>query len=131
MADRVAPFATARMAPHRDDHPSIPTLQECADFASSFKGPVAMVWGRNDPVIARAVCEDVGLTYTPGARPLPNGHPLAAGVPTTFRSVPMPSILSSISSPGASHCPVSMPLPPGIVPVASSSPGTTRSPRDA
>jgi haloalkane dehalogenase len=25
MADRVAPLATARMAPHRDDHPSIHT----------------------------------------------------------------------------------------------------------
>jgi len=53
--DRVAPLALARMAPIRDDHPSIPAMRRSFAVASGFTGPTAVVWGDRDPVIGRAL----------------------------------------------------------------------------
>lgn len=52
-ADRVAPLALARMVPDGPDHASIAPLQVCQDFVTSFRGPVAIVWGDRDPVLGR------------------------------------------------------------------------------
>ncbi len=55
LRDRVAPLALARMAPVRDDHPSIPAMRRAFAVASAFAGPTAVVWGDRDPVIGRAL----------------------------------------------------------------------------
>ena len=47
----VAPLALARMVPDKPGHPTIPALEKCYDFVSSFKGPAAIVWGDRDPVL--------------------------------------------------------------------------------
>ena len=47
----VAPLALARMVPDKPGHPTIPALERCYDFVSSFKGPAAIVWGDRDPVL--------------------------------------------------------------------------------
>jgi haloalkane dehalogenase len=53
--DRVAPLALARMAPTRDDHPSIAPMRRALEVARAFAGPTAVVWGERDPVIGRAL----------------------------------------------------------------------------
>jgi haloalkane dehalogenase len=52
--DRVAPLALARMVPNAEDHPSIGPLRKSEAFVQAFKGPAAIVWGDQDPVIGRA-----------------------------------------------------------------------------
>jgi pimeloyl-ACP methyl ester carboxylesterase len=54
-SDRIAPLALARMVPDSPDHPSMPALREGHAWARSFQGPVALVWGCKDPVLARAL----------------------------------------------------------------------------
>jgi haloalkane dehalogenase len=53
-SDRIAPLALARMVPNREDHPSIGALRKSEAFVQSFKGPTEIVWGENDPVLAKA-----------------------------------------------------------------------------
>ena len=79
--DRVAPLATARMAVDKMGHPSIPALEECADLAGSFGGPKAMVWGRRDPVLARALKRTKALLGDPPLTETQAGHFLQEEVP--------------------------------------------------
>lgn len=79
--DRVAPLATARMAVDRVGHPSIPALEECAAFVSRFDGPKAMVWGRRDPVLARALKRTRALLGDPPVTETEAGHFLQEEVP--------------------------------------------------
>lgn len=79
--DRVAPLATARMAVHDMDHPSIPALEECAAFVRSFDGPKAMVWGRRDPILARALKRTKALLGDPPVTETQAGHFLQEEVP--------------------------------------------------
>lgn len=79
--DRVAPLATARMAVDRLDHPSIPALEECAEFVRGFQGPKAMVWGRRDPVLARALKRTKQLLGDPPVTETQAGHFLQEEVP--------------------------------------------------
>jgi pimeloyl-ACP methyl ester carboxylesterase len=51
LRDRKAPLALARMVPDSQSHPSIAGLKRVHDFASSYDGPAAIVWGDNDPVL--------------------------------------------------------------------------------
>lgn len=55
MRDRVAPLALARMVPTSLDHPTLQTLREAEDWASSFEGPVRLVWGMRDPILGRSL----------------------------------------------------------------------------
>jgi pimeloyl-ACP methyl ester carboxylesterase len=55
LADRVAPLALARMVPDTLQHPSVPALRECQDYATSFTGPAALVWGERDPILGRVL----------------------------------------------------------------------------
>ena len=79
--DRVAPLATARMAVDTMDHPSIPALEECAEFVAAFNGPKAMVWGRRDPIIARALKRTKALLGDPPLTETQAGHFLQEEVP--------------------------------------------------
>lgn len=54
-ADRVAPLALARLVPNGPDHPTMPALRRGEAWARAFPGPVALVWGLRDPVLARAL----------------------------------------------------------------------------
>ena len=81
ISDRVAPLATARMAVDRAGHPSIAALDECAAFVRSFEGPKAMVWGRRDPVIARALKRTRALLGDPPVTETQAGHFLQEEVP--------------------------------------------------
>jgi haloalkane dehalogenase len=79
--DRVAPLATARMAVDKMGHPSIPALEECAALARSFDGPKAMVWGRRDPILARALKRTKALLHDPPVTETQAGHFLQEEVP--------------------------------------------------
>lgn len=52
--ERVAPLAMARMVPDSPEHPSVAALDRGADWARSFGGPMALVWGMKDPILGRA-----------------------------------------------------------------------------
>ena len=79
--DRVAPLATARMAVDRMDHPSIPALEECAALVRAFDGPKAMVWGRGDSILARALKRTRALLGDPPVTETQAGHFLQEEVP--------------------------------------------------
>jgi haloalkane dehalogenase len=51
LSRNAAPLALARMVPDSDEHPSIVCLRECQAFFEDFAGPLAIVWGRRDPVL--------------------------------------------------------------------------------
>lgn len=53
--DRVAPLALARMVPDSMSHPSIAPLRVCQDAVTSFRGPIAIVWGDRDPVLGSVI----------------------------------------------------------------------------
>lgn len=53
--DRAAPLAMARMVPNGPDHPSVPVLEEIDAWVRKFSGPVALVWGLNDPILGRSI----------------------------------------------------------------------------
>ena len=53
--DRVAPLALARMVPAVANHPSLPELSRSQDWLLSFRGPTALVWGLQDPILGRAL----------------------------------------------------------------------------
>jgi len=82
IADRVAPLAMARMVPDAPTHPSIPALEVCQDVATSFRGPISLVWGDRDPVLGRVrshlerLFPDAPVTRTRA------GHFLQEEVPT-------------------------------------------------
>ena len=54
-SDRVAPLALARMVPNRPDHRSMAALRRGETWAQSFPGPIALVWGMRDPILARSL----------------------------------------------------------------------------
>jgi pimeloyl-ACP methyl ester carboxylesterase len=49
--DRAAPLALARLVPDSAVHPSVPFLRVCEGWLRSFKGPTALVWGLQDPIL--------------------------------------------------------------------------------
>jgi cis-3-alkyl-4-acyloxetan-2-one decarboxylase len=53
--DRAGPLALARMVPHRDGHRSLAALDAIGAWAAGYRGPAALVWGLNDPVLGRAL----------------------------------------------------------------------------
>lgn len=48
---RMTPLALARMVPDSMEHPSIPPLRVAREYIESFEGPIAAVWGEDDPVL--------------------------------------------------------------------------------
>ena len=48
-----APRALVLMVPDDMDHPSVEPLREVGEFARSFEGPSAIVWGDQDAVLGR------------------------------------------------------------------------------
>lgn len=55
IADRVAPLALARMVPDSMQHASIDALRTSQDAVTSFRGPIAIVWGDRDPVLGGVI----------------------------------------------------------------------------
>lgn len=53
--DRGTPLALARMVPHRPDHPNMQALRRGHEWATSFTGPTALVWGMRDYILGRAL----------------------------------------------------------------------------
>lgn len=53
--DRVAPLALARMVPDSMHHASIAPLRTCQEAVTSFRGPIAIVWGDRDPVLGSVI----------------------------------------------------------------------------
>jgi len=50
-----SPLALARMVPDNMEHVSIPELRLTEQLVREFEGPSAIVWGRRDPVLGRAL----------------------------------------------------------------------------
>ena len=54
-AQREAPLALARMVPDSHHHPSVPPLQQTDAFYRALAVPIAIVWGKRDPVLGRVI----------------------------------------------------------------------------
>lgn len=55
LKDRAGPLALARMVPNSKDHPTMAELKKTDQAFRSFKGKVAFVWGKKDPILGRAL----------------------------------------------------------------------------
>jgi haloalkane dehalogenase len=87
--DRIAPLALARMVPDGPDHPSIPALHRGAEWALSFRGPAALVWGMRDPILGRSLRHlERALPDAPVTRTAA-GHFLQEEVPAELASAIM------------------------------------------
>ena len=53
--NRKAPLAMMRMVPDGVDHPSVPALREVEQYVRSLDIPAEIVWGMNDPILARGL----------------------------------------------------------------------------
>jgi len=49
--DRISVLLFARMVPTKESHPTMAVLKEINDWASNYKGDVALVWGTKDPIL--------------------------------------------------------------------------------
>lgn len=54
-ADRAALLGLTRMFPNHDRHKSLPYLDRIGSWSASYQGPAALVWGRRDPILGRAL----------------------------------------------------------------------------
>ncbi|MEM9598018.1 MAG: alpha/beta fold hydrolase [Acidobacteriota bacterium] len=79
--DRIAPLALARMVPSGPDHPSLPDMRRGEAWASSFEGPVSLVWGERDPILGRALKRHVERWPEAPVRRTQAGHFLQEEVP--------------------------------------------------
>ena len=84
LVDRAGPLALARMVPHRDGHPSVPALDEIGAWALSWRGPTSLVWGRRDPLLARALRRHREAWPQAVVREVEAGHFLQEEVPEVF-----------------------------------------------
>jgi haloalkane dehalogenase len=81
LGDNAAPLALARMVPDSMEHPSIAPLRTAQRYFEEFVGPIAGVWGEEDPIlggVARWVEKlrpDIRMIYTSA------GHFLQEEVP--------------------------------------------------
>jgi haloalkane dehalogenase len=55
LADRTAPLALARMVPDGPEHPSVAALGRGDAWLRAFAGPMTLVWGMRDPILAGAL----------------------------------------------------------------------------
>lgn len=53
--DRAGPLALARMVPDAEAHPSTALLDAIGAWVEQYRGPAALVWGRRDPILGRAL----------------------------------------------------------------------------
>jgi haloalkane dehalogenase len=55
LRDRIGPLALARMVPSGPDHPSVAPMRRAQAWVEAYDGPMALVWGTRDPILARAL----------------------------------------------------------------------------
>lgn len=54
VSNRAAPLALARMVPNSMQHPSVAPLRRCQRFIEESEFPIAVVWGKRDPILGSA-----------------------------------------------------------------------------
>jgi pimeloyl-ACP methyl ester carboxylesterase len=81
MRDRTAPLALARMVPTGPDHPSAEPMRRVEAWATSFTGPVRLVWGCADPILGRRLKSMQRLFPHAAAVETAAGHFLQEEVP--------------------------------------------------
>ena len=79
--ENMAPLALARMVPGSAGHPSIPELDVCRNYIAAFDGPVELVWGMRDPILARALKRTTELLPDAPVTRTRAGHFLQEEVP--------------------------------------------------
>ncbi len=84
--DRGAPLALARMVPDSTDHPSYGELQRGEAWLRSWNGPMALVWGRRDPILGRALKRHREAFPAAAVISTEAGHFLQEEVPEEFAS---------------------------------------------
>jgi haloalkane dehalogenase len=79
--DRAAPLGLARMVPDAESHPSTPVLDEVGAWVERWEGPAALVWGRRDPILGRAMRRHQRVLPQATIRESEAGHFLQEEVP--------------------------------------------------
>ncbi|MEM6733978.1 MAG: alpha/beta fold hydrolase, partial [Myxococcota bacterium] len=82
--ERQAPIALARMVPNSAEHPSVQALRSGERWITEFEGPVELVWGMRDPILARALRRHERALPNARVTPTEAGHFLQEEVPLTI-----------------------------------------------
>ncbi|MCH9646880.1 MAG: alpha/beta fold hydrolase [Deltaproteobacteria bacterium] len=100
LKDRASPLALARMVPNSIDHPSYGELQKTEAWLRSFEGPMALVWGRKDPILGRALKRHTKAFPKASVTVTDGGHFLQEQVPEE-----MASAIQQVATGNAGHTP--------------------------
>jgi haloalkane dehalogenase len=76
-----APLALARMVPNSLDHPSVAPLRRGQALVESYRGPRAIVWGEEDPILGRLARRVQRMMGNPPTVLTKAGHFLQEEVP--------------------------------------------------
>ncbi len=79
--DRAAPLGLARMVPDAESHPSTPVMDEVGAWVEGWRGPAALVWGKRDPILGRALARHQRALPQASVRETQAGHFLQEEVP--------------------------------------------------
>jgi cis-3-alkyl-4-acyloxetan-2-one decarboxylase len=79
--DRAGGLGLARMVPTSEDHPSTPIMDAIGAWVEQWRGPAALVWGRRDPILGRALGRHRAALPHASVRECDAGHFLQEEVP--------------------------------------------------
>lgn len=94
---RAAPLAYARLVPNNETHTAVPTLDESGAWVESFAGPIALVWGKRDPILGRTLKRHVEALPHAFVYESEAGHFLQEEVPDLVAG----AIRAVLAAPGA------------------------------
>ena len=84
-----APLAMMRMVPDGVEHPSVPALRKVEQYVRSLDIPAEIIWGMNDPILAKGLPTIKDLFPNAPVTETTAGHFLQEEVPTEIASALM------------------------------------------
>lgn len=79
--DRAGPLGLARMVPDSERHPTTAVMDAIGAWVRAYRGPAALVWGRRDPILGRALDRHRAALPQASVRECDAGHFLQEEVP--------------------------------------------------
>ncbi|MBT8144327.1 MAG: alpha/beta fold hydrolase [Gammaproteobacteria bacterium] len=97
-ADRTAPLALARMVPTQLQHPTVALMGEVEQWATTFAGPVRLVWGMRDPILGRSLHKTRELFPQAPVTETVAGHFLQEEVPMQLAEAILGVVSSTVTA---------------------------------
>lgn len=100
LRDRAGPVGLARMVPDAESHPTTAVMDAIGGWVEQWRGPAALVWGRRDPILGRALARHREALPQASVRECDAGHFLQEEVPDLFAEA-IHEVVSTIRAAGS------------------------------